>query len=60
MTELTRYERVPKKAKVNRGEAWWYANRRVIELHVADGPLHFIVRLPLAQLREFVRRQGKP
>jgi hypothetical protein len=45
----------PKRAKVSRGEAWWYAmSRGSIELHVAEGPTHFTVKIQAAQLREFI------
>lgn len=54
----TRYEKLSKKAKINEGRAWWYANRRNIELHIAkgSGPAHYVILLPLAKLKEYVRR----
>ena len=55
---LTRYEQLPKRAKVNEGTAWWYAMRDGIELHIAKGSghSHYVVRLPLAKLQDYVLR----
>ena len=62
MNRLTSKEKVswqywakPKQARVNHGEAWWYAiETGHIELRVADGAVLFTVRLPYRQVRHFV------
>lgn len=54
----TRYEQLPKKLKINHGSAWWYANRKNIEIIISpnSGPGHYIIVFPLAKLKEYVRR----
>ena len=58
---MDKYEQMPKRARVNHGEAWWYANPSSIEIHVRgkEGE-HFIVKMFARDLEKFVEwRRGR-
>ena len=56
-TPNSAYFRNPKKARGQGCDAWWYANKRTIEIHAdpAIGP-HIKVVMTRAQLVEYLRR----
>jgi len=58
-TNLSRYESLPKKAKVDTGDAWWYANRGGIEIHIQGKDTHFTVTIPFNKLKDYVARMEK-
>ena len=54
--ELSLYERMPKKAKIDKGVAWWYASSGKIELYVQFDNNHFTISIPRAQLKQYIER----
>lgn len=58
MADKTQYWSKPKKARVDRGQAWWYANKGSIEIYVISPQARFTVRLSRKALADYVRRSA--
>lgn len=49
------YRLKPKKAISNDAEAWWYANRGHVEIHVQGKEQHYTVKIRRGDLARYVQ-----
>ena len=57
--DLTKYERMPKKLPCEAGQAWWYAERDHIDIHIDLGGAHTCLKLTRAAIKNYLARTAK-
>lgn len=60
MRELSKYEQYSKRLKMQHGEAWWYATKQGIDLHIDAGSGDFFrLTIPIGKVREYLKRMAE-